>query len=93
MEGHYTRGYGDRSSEPQIHVLDGAYEAAADFLRDHPETTTRLRVVADLLDDWETPYGLELLANGSLGAERGATTAEVASRRLLVCRRLDASQS
>jgi O-acetyl-ADP-ribose deacetylase (regulator of RNase III) len=62
MEGHYTRGYGDRSSEPQIHVLDGAYEAAADYLSDHPETTTRLRVVADLLDGWETPYGLELLA-------------------------------
>ena len=62
MEGHYTRGYGDRSSEPQIRVLDGAYEAAADFLRDHPETATRLRAVADLLDGWETPYGLELLA-------------------------------
>ncbi len=62
MEGHYTRGYGDRSSEPQIHVLDGAYEEATNFLSDHHETSARLRVVADLLDDWETPYGLELLA-------------------------------
>lgn len=62
MEGHYTRGYGDRSSEPQIHVLDGAYEDATNYLSKHPETSARLRVVADLLDDWETPYGLELLA-------------------------------
>jgi O-acetyl-ADP-ribose deacetylase (regulator of RNase III) len=62
MEGHYTRGYGDRSSEPQIYVLDGAYDAAARFLDDHPKTSARLQVVADLIDDWETPYGLELLA-------------------------------
>jgi O-acetyl-ADP-ribose deacetylase (regulator of RNase III) len=62
MEGHYTLGYGDRSQEPQIRVLDGAYDAAAGFLRDDHETAARLRVVADLVDDWETPYGLELLA-------------------------------
>jgi O-acetyl-ADP-ribose deacetylase (regulator of RNase III) len=62
MEGHYTRGYGDRSSEPQIQVVDGAYEAAAEFLGSHPATSTRLGGVAELLDDWETPYGLELLA-------------------------------
>jgi O-acetyl-ADP-ribose deacetylase (regulator of RNase III) len=61
MEGHYTRGYGDRSYEPQICVLDGAYDAAAEFLRDDPETTARLKAVADLIDGWETPYGLELL--------------------------------
>jgi len=62
MEGHYIRGYGDRSHEPQIRVLEGAYDAAADFLSEDQETTARLRVVADLVDDWETPYGLELLA-------------------------------
>lgn len=62
MEGHYTRGYGDRSSEPQIHVLEGAYEAAAEFLEAHPGTRERLHRVAQLIDDWETPYSLELLA-------------------------------
>jgi O-acetyl-ADP-ribose deacetylase (regulator of RNase III) len=62
MEGHYIRGYGDRSHEPQIRVLHGAYDAAAGFLSEDQETTARLRVVADLVDDWETPYGLELLA-------------------------------
>ncbi len=62
MEGHYTRGFGDRSKEPQIRVLEGAYEAAEKFLDDHPETTARLQTVAKLLDGWETPYSLELLA-------------------------------
>jgi len=62
MEGHYTRGYGDRSKEPQIWVLDGAYDAAAEFLRAHPQTSGRLRKTAELIDGWETPYGLELLA-------------------------------
>ena len=62
MEGHYTRGYGDRTIAPQIHVLDGAYDAATEFLRNYPETSERLQRVADLLEDWETPYGLELLA-------------------------------
>ena len=62
MEGHYTRGYGDRSSEPQIQVLDGAYDTAAKFLEDHPDTSQRLQLVSNLIDGWETPYGLELLA-------------------------------
>lgn len=62
MEGHYTRGFGDRSREPQIHVLDGAYEEAGKFLDGHPDTLERLRSVASLIDGWETPYSLELLA-------------------------------
>jgi O-acetyl-ADP-ribose deacetylase (regulator of RNase III) len=62
MEGHYTRGYGDRTSRPQIHVIDGAYASAEKYLSGHPETSHRLDKVAKLLDDWETPYGLELLA-------------------------------
>jgi hypothetical protein len=62
MEGHYTRGFGDRTSRPQIHVVDGAYDAAAEYLSGHPGTSERLGRVARLLDGWETPYGLELLA-------------------------------
>jgi O-acetyl-ADP-ribose deacetylase (regulator of RNase III) len=62
MEGHYIRGYGDRTSRPQIHVTDGAYAAAEEYLGGHPHTSHRLDRVAQLLDGWETPYGLELLA-------------------------------
>jgi len=62
MEGHFTRGYGDRSREPQIRLLDGAVDAADTFLVDHPQTLYRLHRVSDLVAGWETPYGLELLA-------------------------------
>lgn len=62
IEGHYTRGYGDRSKEPEIRVLGGAYQLAENFLESNPATMNRLRTVAELLDGWETPYSLELLA-------------------------------
>jgi O-acetyl-ADP-ribose deacetylase (regulator of RNase III) len=62
MEGHYTAGYGDRSREPQIGLVDGASELALKFLSDHSATMERLVRVSQLVSDWETPYGLELLA-------------------------------
>lgn len=62
MEGHYTVGYGDRSREPHIGLVEGADERASTFLCDHQETLDRLARVSQLVDDWETPYGLELLA-------------------------------
>ena len=62
MEGHFIRGYGDRSSESQIHLLaDGATEAAA-FLEENPEAASHLGRVAELIEGFETPFGLELLA-------------------------------
>lgn len=62
IDGHYVRGYGDRSTEPRIQVFDGAYDEATTFLEGHPGTRERLRKVTDLIGGWETPYGLELLA-------------------------------
>jgi O-acetyl-ADP-ribose deacetylase (regulator of RNase III) len=62
MEGHYTSGFGDRSREPQIGLMEGADAAAAEFLEDHPATTHHLQRVSRLVQGWETPYGLELLA-------------------------------
>ncbi|NMO50678.1 macro domain-containing protein [Actinoplanes sp. TBRC 11911] len=62
MEGHYTLGYGDRSREPHIGLVEGADRFASEFLHDHPETMRRLARVSQLVHDWETPYGLELLA-------------------------------
>ena len=40
----------------------GAMEEADAFLEDHPETRERYERVAELIDGFETPYGLELLA-------------------------------
>jgi hypothetical protein len=43
-------------------VLPQAAEQASNRLRDHRETLERFERVAELIDGFESPYGLELLA-------------------------------
>jgi O-acetyl-ADP-ribose deacetylase (regulator of RNase III) len=63
IEGHYIRGYGDRSrNEPSIHLLPGAPEQAKLFLEEQPDSLARLGRVSNLISGFETPYGMELLA-------------------------------
>lgn len=62
MEGHYIRGYGDRSREASIRLVPPADSEAEEFLRDYPVTQTRLDQVAKLIEGFETPYAMELLA-------------------------------
>ena len=66
VEGHFLRGYGDRSqrvhdAEP-IELMPGAVEHAQTLLSNHPETRERFDRVAELVEGFESPYGLELLA-------------------------------
>lgn len=62
MEGHFVRGYGDRSRHATIRLLPGAVREANDFLTSHKDTLDRLDRVARLIDGFESPYGMELLA-------------------------------
>ncbi len=62
LEGHYLRGYGDRSRRAEIYLLPGAQEEAEAFLQNYPETLQRIDRVARLIYGFETPYGMELLA-------------------------------
>lgn len=62
LEGHYIAGYGDRSGKSDINLLPGAEQMAEDFLSTQPETRRRLEKVARLMEGFETPYGMELLA-------------------------------
>lgn len=62
LEGHYIRGYGDRSREAQISLLSGATAEARTFLADKPEANEHLERVSRLIEGFETPYGMELLA-------------------------------
>lgn len=62
MEGHYIRGYGDRSRDAAIRTIPEAVAEAEDFLKDRPDTQRRLQRVIELIDGFETPYGMELLA-------------------------------
>lgn len=64
MDGHYIRGVGDHVGEAEIVVLPEALDEAEYFLGSGGESEVRDRVdrVARLIDGFETPYGMELLA-------------------------------
>jgi uncharacterized protein YwgA len=63
MEGHYLRGYGDRSkARAEITLLPGAVEAARTVLTDDAAALAAIERVAQLIQGFENPHGMELLA-------------------------------
>ncbi|HBQ12864.1 MAG TPA: Appr-1-p processing protein [Myxococcales bacterium] len=64
IEGHLTRGLGDgeNSPETELEVLPGAVDAATQFLEAKPDVQERLGRVRQLIEGFETPFGMELLA-------------------------------
>ena len=64
LEGHYIRGYGDNQRpDVEIELWQDAVAKADAYLEGHPEAKARLTKVAALVDGFETPYGMELLAS------------------------------
>jgi hypothetical protein len=65
LEGHLITGFADGGDNPQkeLNLVPGAAEDADAFLENHPETRTRFSQVSDLVEGFETPYGLELLSS------------------------------
>jgi O-acetyl-ADP-ribose deacetylase (regulator of RNase III) len=64
VNGHLITGYtagGDAPTE-QVTLMPGAVEQADAFLAEHPQTNARFDRVRELVDGFETPFGLELLA-------------------------------
>jgi O-acetyl-ADP-ribose deacetylase (regulator of RNase III) len=64
LDGHYIRGYGDRSQKARIYLLDGVVEEATEYLSSlhDPTVETTLMYTAKIIEGYETPYGLELLS-------------------------------
>jgi O-acetyl-ADP-ribose deacetylase (regulator of RNase III) len=64
VEGHFVSGYQDGGDQPfkELTIVPGAYEDATRFLADMPDVQDRFERVAKLVEGFETPYGLELLA-------------------------------
>jgi O-acetyl-ADP-ribose deacetylase (regulator of RNase III) len=77
MEGHFIRGYGDsQKPDAEIELLSGAVEEASIFLADKRDSLARLDQVADLIEGFETPYGMELLATVHWVAHYGGRQGE-----------------
>ncbi len=63
MEGHFIRGYGDRSGEASVRVLDEGVTAANAIMAEEDHLAGRVQRVAELIEGFETPHGMELLAS------------------------------
>lgn len=62
IEGHFIRGYGDGTQASEIYVLDEGRQLAQMVLAEDEEAQRRLAQVSDLIEGFETPYGMEMLA-------------------------------
>jgi O-acetyl-ADP-ribose deacetylase (regulator of RNase III) len=64
IEGHLVTGYADGGDAPdkRLELVPGAIEDAMTFLQQHPDTRTRFDKVANLVEGFESPFGLELLS-------------------------------
>jgi O-acetyl-ADP-ribose deacetylase (regulator of RNase III) len=81
VEGHLVSGYADGGDAPakQLELVPGAIKDAESFLKDHAATGARFDRVADLVEGFETPFGLELLSTVHWVATReGATGPDMA---------------
>ena len=81
IEGHYITGYADGGDMPdkELQLIPGAVQEAGQFLQSHSETLERFDRVSRLIDGFESPFGLELLATVHwLSTHEQATTAEKA---------------
>ncbi len=78
IDGYFISGYADGGDAPdkELSLVPGADEDAGRFLADHPATRARFDRVAQLVQGFETPFGLELLSTvhwvSTRGSARGA---------------------
>lgn len=64
IEGHLVFGYADGGDAPdkQLKLVPGAVQDAKDFLKKHDETRAHFDMVTELVEGFESPFGLELLS-------------------------------
>lgn len=79
VEGHLISGYRDGGDAPDklLELVPGAIGDAKALLSDKPDVLDRFQRVADLVEGFETPFGLELLATVHwVATQERATTVE-----------------
>lgn len=84
FEGHFLSGYADGGDDPgkSLKLMPGAVNDAVAFLENSAETNVRLSRLAELVDGYSSPAGMELLAtvHWVIDNEGAATIAEVVQR-------------
>lgn len=84
VEGHLIAGYADGGDAPdkKLELVPGALGDARALLDSEPETQARFEKVSDLVEGFESPFGLELLAtvHWIVSNERVQTADDVVAR-------------
>lgn len=72
IEGRLIAGDADGGDAPdkQLSLVPGAIEDARSRLKEHPDALARFERVSSLVDGFETPFGMELLATVHWAATR-----------------------
>ncbi len=65
IEGYFVSGYADGGDAPEkpLQLVPRAIEEASNFLEQHPETRKRFDKVSELVNGFESSFGLELLSS------------------------------
>jgi O-acetyl-ADP-ribose deacetylase (regulator of RNase III) len=85
IEGHLVSGYADGGDNPEkaLELVPGAVSDAQAFLNDKKETVSRFARVDQLVEGFETPFGLELLSTVHwVVTHEGATNVVEATNRV-----------
>jgi O-acetyl-ADP-ribose deacetylase (regulator of RNase III) len=84
VEGHMITGYADGGDAPdkQLQLVPGAAEDAAKFLQSEADAQSRFNRVCELVEGFESSFGLELLAtvHWVIDQENAATLDDVVAR-------------
>ncbi len=62
IDGHFIEGFGDRVSKSEIRLIESSLPEAREFLKEDEEAERCLRKVETLIDGYETPLSMEVLA-------------------------------
>jgi O-acetyl-ADP-ribose deacetylase (regulator of RNase III) len=78
IEGYYVSGYGAGGDAPEksLELMPGAIDNARAILKKKPQTRRRFERVAALVEGFESPFGLELLATVHWVATREGASSE-----------------
>ena len=75
MNGHFITGFGDNDkSEAQISVPEDAIQEADAFLENEHQAFETFKRIEELIDGFETPYGMELLSTVHWVAKNDVTS-------------------
>ena len=80
LEGHYLTGLGDRSARvaelAPINMVTAAQDEVSALLDADPANFDRLQTLLEVVEGFETPYSMELLATVHFAAHRSPATAD-----------------